>query len=517
MSNEFNNMWDRPDQKDNFQRNTQNTPFTFADTESSTEADLLPDEEFGNDVRPKQQISGYEYDIAVIGSGPAGYTAAVSASQLGAKVIMFEKEALGGLWLNAGCVPAKIYLKSADILRSVKSASDCGITGGSGVSIDLQGVLTYKNSIVSKLTSYAARLLRSCRVRVEAGEASLKSAHEIVCRGRIYRVSKIILCGGSKVDRSVIQGSSHKGVWGNEDVFKTTEIPSRLVILSDNSEGCEIAATFAAFGSNVMLIGMGQRLLADWDAQVAEAVSKTLSEAGVKVHTGISVKEITDRNGSPYIITERGGVLCDKLLIATGRKPNLSFLGMLADDIKIKNGAISVNEYMETSVPGIFAVGDITGQSFQTQAIYKMARVAAANAMGGAQVVNSFAAPFEIKTTLEAASAGLTEEQAREKYGDGLITGFCPLSANVKSILSGKTTGFVKVLASRKHGEIYGVHIVGAEAAEMIAEPAALMQMEVTIHEVAADIIHAHPTYPEAFGEACADALGKSIHLFKTS
>jgi len=491
--------------------------FAFADTETSEEADLIPDEEFSsNVVKPKPQTTGYEYDIAVIGSGPAGYTAAVNASQLGAKVIMFEKEALGGLWLNSGCVPAKIYLKSADTLRSVKSASECGVTGGSGVSIDMPGLLSYKNSIVSKLTSYAARLLRSCRVRVEAGEASLKSAHEIVCRGRIYRVSKIILCGGSRIDRSVIPGSSHKGVWGNEDVFKATEIPSRLVVLSDNNEGCEIAATFAAFGSNVMLIGMGQRLLSDWDTQVAEAVGKALSEAGVKVHTGISVKEITDRNGSPYIITERGGVLCDKLLIATARKPNLSFLGLLTDDIKTKNGAISVNEYMETSVPGIYAVGDITGQNSQTQAIYKMAKAAAENAMGGKQEVSFMTEPVEIKTTLEAAYVGLTEEKAREIYGDGLITGFCPLSANVRAILSGTTSGFVKVLAGRRHGEIYGVHIVGADASEMIAEPAALMQMEVTIHEVASDIIHAHPTYSEAFAEACADALGKSLHLFKT-
>ena len=465
----------------------------LVDGSESPETDLLPDDEFVSNYEPEKSSNALEYDLAVIGSGPAGQTAAIKAARFGAKVIMFEKEMPGGRWLNTGCIPVKAYLKANE-----------------GRAADLQKALSNKNEIVSKMASNAARLLRANRVRVEVGEAMLKSPHEIACSGRVYRVSKIIICGGSDIDRSYIPGLDHPGVWGTNDVFQASRVPQRLLILGGGSKGCELAAAFSAFGSNVMLVEQHHRLLPGWDAQIAEAVGKALAEAGVKVHTGITVNEIADRNGNPYLITGRGGVLCDKVVITAGRKPDTSFLGELAREFKMNKGAVAVNEYLETSLSGIYAAGDITGLSSNANAAYYMAKIAAVNATGGKRQLDLKSAPLTIQVSPEVASVGLTEEEAFEKLGDSLVTGYCPLLSNVKAMLTGKPEGFVKVLAGRKHGEIIGVHIVSPNASEMIAEPAALMRMEVTVNEIADEIIHAHPTYAEAFEEACVDALAKS-------
>jgi dihydrolipoamide dehydrogenase len=293
-----------------------------------------------------------------------------------------------------------------------------------------------------------------------------------------------------------------------EKVFKISDVPVRFLIIGGGSEACELAAAFQAFGSNVMLVETQPKLLSGWDAHIAEAVEDALLKAGVKVYTDTIVREIIDRNGKPFVVTERGGVLCDKVLVASGRKPDLTSLGSVAGQIKSNNGVIEINEYMETSVQGVYAAGDIAGRGLQTNAACRMAEVAAANAMGQKRAMEFWATPRAVFTTPEAASVGLTEEEAVSEYGNDLVIGFSQLATNVRSMLSGKTEGFVKVLAGRKYGTIYGVHIVGASAAEMISEPAALMRMEVTIHEVVNDIMYAHPTYAEAFAEACQDALG---------
>ena len=491
--------------------------FLFNDDESLTETDLLPDDESYREpgYEPGTKRS-YEYDVAVIGGGPAGYTAAIRASQVGAEVILFEREMLGGLCLSAGCVPSKAYLKAAEILNTVNSAQFYGISGGDNAVVDLQRTLLYKNNIISKLTSNIARQLRACGVRVEAGEARLQSAHEIHCRGRNYTASKVILCGGTRPGYPDITGLSHPGVCTPNDVFRMAEVPARMLILGGGSAGCEIASTFAAFGSNVMLVEPHTRILPDMDAQVAEAIENALTGAGVKVHAGIGVREIADRDGYPFIITERGGVLCDKVVITTERRTDTSFLGSLTNAIAFRNDVVLVNEYLETSVPGIFAAGDITGLCPKTHAAYTMAECAVTNALGGKKPLDLNAIPLVVHTIPQAASVGLSEGRARDQYGGELLIGYCALADNTRAMLTGVRDGFVKVLAGKRYGEIYGVHIVGADAAEMIAEPAALIRMEVTLYEAASDIVHAHPSFSEAFTAACADALNRSIHHLRT-
>ena len=489
MSNEFITASDGPDVRDGFFRFSQgisyadradegSAPFSFAETGPPTENDLLPDDEPDSILRNKSLLSTYEYDVAVVGGGPAGYSAAVRASKLGAKTILFEKEMLGGP------------------------------TAGSGAVMNLSNTLSQKHIPVN-LTANVARLLRSNRIRVEAGEASLKNEHEIICRGKIYSVSKVILCGGTVAEKPKIQGASHSCVWTTGDIYKVTEVPPRLMVFGGGIEGCEIASAFSAAGSSVMLVEPEQRLLSCMDAKLAEAVHGALAKTGVKVYTGVSVTEIVDRDGYPFVITDRGGVLCDKFLAVAKRKPDVSSFGSFDSDIAVGDDAIVVNEFLETNIEGIYAAGECTGLSYQSHGAQRMGETAAENAMGKQKALDLSAIPVTVCTKPGAASVGISEEEAIEKFGDDLVIGNSMLAENVRAILSGQTEGFVKVLAGKKHGDIYGVHIFGAEAAEMIAEPAALMRMEITIHEVCGDIIHAYPTYAEAFAAACADALGK--------
>jgi len=492
MPNEFITASEGPDNQDGFFRFSQGisyadraddepTPFSFAETGPPTERDLLPDDEIDTSIKGNMYKNTYEYDIAVIGGGPAGYAAAVRAAKLGAKTILFERDMLSGL------------------------------AGGGSAVLNLGKILTKKNSIATHLTSNAARFLRSFRVRVEAGDAIIKTAHEIICRGKTYSVSKVILCGGMKSVRPDIPGSSHHGVLTISEIMKISEAPSRLMIYGGGSAGCEIAMAFLGAGTSVMMVEPEPRLLPEMDAGLSEAMQDTLINAGVKIYTGVAVKEVSDRGGNPFVVTEKGGVLCDRLLITSEQKLDMSSLDDLESSIETDENGIVVNEYLETNIAGIYAAGDCTGICSQTHAAYRMGETAAENAMGKRKPLDLRAIPVVVFTTPGAASVGITEEEAIKEYGDDLVIGTSMLSENVRAMISGQTDGFVKVLAGRKHGEIYGVHIYGEEAAEMIAEPAALMRMEVTIHEVCGDIIHAHPTYAEAFCDACADALSKGV------
>ena len=492
MSNEFITASEGPDNQDGFFRfshgisyadraDDEPTPFSFAETGPPSERDLLPDEDFDSVLKSNLFKNAYEYDVAVIGGGPAGYSAAIRAAKLGAKTILFEREMLSGL------------------------------AGGGSAVLNLSKILTNKNSIATHLTSNAARLLRACRVRVEAGDANIKTAHEIICRGKSYNVAKIILCGGMKSVRPEIPGASHHSVLTISDAMKLSEAPSRLMVYGGGNAGCEIAAAFAGAGSSVMLVEPEPRLLPKMDAGLSEAVKGALTKAGVKIYAGVSVREISDRGGNPFVITERGGVLCDKLIITAEQKLDVSSLGNLENNIETNENGIVVNQYLETNMAGVYAAGDCTGLCTQTHAAYRMGETAAENAMGRQKPIDLRAVPVVVFTSPAAASVGLSEDEAKKEHGDDLVTGTALFSENVRAMISGQTDGFVKVLAGKKHGEIYGVHIYGEEAAELIAEPAALIRMEITLHEVCGDIIHPHPTYAEAFSEACADALSKGV------
>jgi len=462
---------------------------------------------------PVPEAVDYEYDVAIIGGGPAGYVGAIKAAQLGGKVVLFEKDTLGGTCLNRGCVPTKTYVKTAEYIEHIKRASERGIVNDPDTSVDMPKVVGYKNTVVSKLTGGVSYLLKSYDVDVISGEAAAKSAHEVECGDKVFTAAAMILCGGSKPGIPPIPGIDHKAALTSNEILDLGILPNNLVILGGGVIGCEIACAFSAFGTKVTIIEMLPNLVANMGKKVSGVIRKALEAQGVIVHTETRVTAIEDDGGKPVVSAGDTKIKTDVVLVATGRDADLTCLGALSGQIATERGKVIVNDKLETNIPGVYAAGDITGGMMLAHTAFKMAETAAENAVGGDAVCRLNVVPAGLYTIPEAAAVGLDEEDARAKAGDKLSVGYFPLSANGRSLASGEPEGFVQVMVDTEYGEILGVRIVGTDAVEMIAEPAALMAIEATADEVADTIIHAHPTYAEAFMEACADALGRCIHL----
>lgn len=453
------------------------------------------------------------YDVAVIGGGPAGYVAAIRAAQLGGKVILFEKGTVGGTCLNRGCIPTKTYIKTAEYIHTIRHAQDRGINlDTSALSVDMAKVVGYKNGVVKKLTTGVAALLKSNKVDVIKGEASMEDATHIVCAGEVYEAKKTILCGGSVAGSIPIPGIEQENVINSDAILDMTEIPERLAIIGGGIIGCELATAFAAFGSKVTVVEALDKIAATLDGELSIAIARSLKAAGVQILTGAKVQRIENNGGKPVLVVEgKEPIEADKVLLSIGRFADIACLGKLKDQIKTERGKIVTDDGMRTSLPNIYAAGDLVfGRPMLAHAAFKMGEVAAANALGHSETINLNYVPSCLYTIPEAASVGLTEEQAKEKCE--ISTGKFYFLGNGRALASGETAGFVKVIVGKQYGELLGVHIVGSIATEMITEAAVLMAAEITAEE-AASMVHPHPTFSEAFVEAVTDALGRCIHL----
>lgn len=454
------------------------------------------------------------YQTAVIGGGPAGYVAAIRAAQLGARVVLFEKDTVGGTCLNRGCIPTKALLKTASYIHHIRNAAARGIRISGSMEADMPAIMANKDQVVRTLTGGVAALLRSNGVEVIKGEARLLSAHQIDCSGSVYSAEKIILCGGSSTVRPPIPGADHPRVLTSTELLSLRELPQSLCVIGGGVIGCELACAFRAFGAEVTIVEQMDRPAPAMDPEVSAEVKRAMEADGIVFHLNESVQKIAEQDGRLAVVTDASQIPCDTVLLSAGRAPSLDCLGALRNQIRTEAEKIMVDDTMKTSVENIYACGDINGRAMLAHAAFKMGETAAENCVRGtAQPCSLNAVPSVLYTLPEAASVGLTEPQAREQCPSGVLVGRFPLSANGRSVAAGETAGFVKVIADKATGELLGVHIVGEAASEMIAEPAALMSAEVTVHEAAAQIIHAHPSCAEAFAEACADALGVCIHL----
>ena len=458
----------------------------------------------------------YDYDVAVIGGGPAGYIAAIEAAMHGGKVIVFEKSVLGGTCLNRGCIPAKTYLNGAKYIRHIKDADTYGIKVDQTVSVDMKKAVANKKKVVKTLTDGVGALLRSHRIEVVYGEASLASKNEVVCDNKTYSANSILLCGGSKAGSIPIPGIDCKYVLKSDDILDLAEVPKRLAVIGGGVIGCEMATVFASYGSEVTVIEAMDRVLPMMDADVSRAVDKSLKELGIKVHTCCAVDKIEEKGkGCEITFNKTEKVEADYALLSIGRVADLSGLGKLAEEIATERGKIVVDEHMRTNIPNIYAPGDLNGKCMLAHAAFKMGETAAKNAMGIDAVCDLSRVPSAVFTLPECASVGMSEADAEKKLGKAnILVGKFPFMANGRALASNERAGFVKVIADKRYKELLGVHMVGADAAEMIAEASSLMAAEIPVDEIA-DIIHAHPTCAEAFMEACADALKECKHLPK--
>ncbi len=454
------------------------------------------------------------YDVAVIGGGPAGYMAAIKAAQLGGRVVLFERDVLGGTCLNRGCIPTKAYLKTAEALETIRHAGLRGVVNDPAAGVDMPAVAAYKNRAVKRLTDGVSTLLRTNGVEVVRGEAALRSESSVECVGKVYEAGSILLCGGSRPGTLPVEGANEDGVLSSDQLLALDHVPGRLAIIGGGVIGCEMAAAFHAFGSEITIIEAESRLLPLMDGEISKAMRTALENAGVSILTAQRVERFLREENQSVVIYGGGGRLeADCVLLSAGRVPDLTCLGVLKERIPTQRGRIVVDEAMRTGIRNIYAPGDVNGERMLAHAAFKMGEVAAVNAMGGCEKCDLRYVPGCVYTMPEAAGVGLTEEEAVRQYGaDGVSVGRFPFAANGRAVACGETEGFVKVLVERTCAELLGVHIFGAAATEMIGEAASLMAMEITAEE-AADMIHAHPTFSEAFMEACADALGRCIHL----
>jgi dihydrolipoyl dehydrogenase len=459
-----------------------------------------------------------DYDLIVIGGGPAGYVGAIRAAQLGKKVVCVEMERAGGTCLNWGCIPTKALLKSAEIKQLLGHVGDYGLTLGGEVGFDFAKIMGRSRNVSDQMAKGIEYLFKSKKVDYVVGKAQIQADKKVIVTGADGKTQTltgkaILICTGAKAKALPgVKVDGDKVITSREALVLKT-LPKSIVILGAGAIGCEFAYFFNAFGSKVTILEMLPQILPVEDTEVAEFLKRSFAKQGIEIFTDTKVEK-TEVGGKGVKLTVAGGKVfeADHLLVAIGVEAQLD--GLLGAGLKLEldRGYLKTNDRYETSVKGIYGAGDIIGPPW-------LAHVASHEAI---EAVEGLFVPGKKphKVTVfpgctycipQVASVGLTEKAAKEK-GLKFKIGKFPYKASGKAVAAGDSEGFVKVLLGEKYGEILGAHIIGADATELIAEYTLAMSSELTADEINA-CIHAHPTLAEMDHEAVLAAEGKPIHI----
>lgn len=456
--------------------------------------------------------------IVVIGGGPGGYPAAIKAAQLGADVTLIDKGGVGGTCLHRGCIPTKFLLKSAkDYTHFLQFNKEAGI-GASIPAPDLATVMQKKNKIVDQLNQGTLSLLKTNGVKVVSGTACFENpgAIRVLESGEELSASAFIIATGSESVQLPIEGSDLPGVLNSDQILQLEKLPKSLVIIGGGNIGLEFAQIFSSLGTEVTIIEMLPRLLPLEEKEISTEISKILLSSGINVFTDSQVNEIKKAKKQLRISFSQGkeasNITAERVLVAVGRRPYYPQLGIDKIGLRVdKTGAIEVNDELETSLPGIYAIGDVVGGMMLAHKATAEGEFVAQKIMGTLRDKPFQVVPSVTYTTPEIASAGLSEDEAKGKY-NRLLVGRFPFVANGRAVLENAHQGFVKVIADAETECIVGSSIIGPQAGQIIGEAALAIQMEATLEDVA-ETVHAHPTFSEAFREAVLDAKGEAIHM----
>ncbi len=459
-------------------------------------------------------------DVVIIGGGPGGYVAAIRAAQLGAKVTLIEKDELGGICLNWGCIPTKALLRGVELLEALEGSKDFGIQFGE-VSVDFSKLIARKDRAVKTLVSGVSGLMKSNGIEVMKGKARLISPQNIeVIDGKQQKLTfparKIIIATGSVSADLPIPGGKLPGVIDSNGALQLAEVPESMVIIGAGPIGLEFGTIFAALGAKVTILEMLPQILPSEDPEIASSLDKSLRRYKMQILTGCQVKEVGEgAEGKRKVVALTGegekAFEAKYVLVAVGRKPNLDGLGLPEAGVRFSKKGIEVNEKLETNVPGIYAIGDVTGQWLLAHFAMAQGEVAAKNALGQEAHMDSRVVPRCVYTLPEVAAVGMTEKQAQDA-GYELKVGRFPFAANGKATVLGERSGLVKIIAETKYDEILGVHIFGPHATDLIGEAVLAMRLEGTAPDMA-QAIHPHPTLSEAMMEAAFDVDGRAVHI----
>lgn len=461
-----------------------------------------------------------QYDVVVIGAGPGGYVAAARASALGLKTAIVEKDkALGGTCLHRGCIPTKALLHAADTYDEVKHGSLIGIKT-SGVEIDWAEVQKYKERIINTNAGGVAHLMKSKKVDVFFGFGSLKDKNTVLVKNEAgvetLSTKYVILAVGSKPRALPSADAKSNRILNSDSILSLKTIPGSLTIVGGGVIGIEFASVFARFGTKVKVIEALPRILAAADPDCSKELRLQLEKQGVSFHTNARIEAIKEKSGQAHVLfNEADGKALqhdsDYVLVSVGRQPLTDGIGLENTKAQLDRGFVVVDGAMKSQESNIYAIGDCVNTPWLAHIASKEGVIAAEHIAGQKPVpLNYDHTPSCVYSEPPVAWAGLTEEEA-QKRGYDVKVGKFDFMRNGKASILQKNRGFVKFITDKKYGEILGVHIVGPQATELLAEPAFAMQMEATIDDIA-DAVHAHPTLYEALYEAALAAVDKPLH-----